>query len=160
SIFDVRIPGLPVTVVQSDGNDLQPITVDEFRIGTAETYDVIVQPHEARAYTIFAQTEDRTGFARGTLAPRLGMAAALPPMDPRPIRTMKDMGMEHGAMGGMQMDHGSMGHGGAGAMPSMNHGSMPGMSHGMSGGTQHMEHGSIPGMSHGSTSHGNGVPKV
>jgi CopA family copper-resistance protein len=108
SIFDVRIPDLPMSVVQSDGNDLRPVTVDEFRIGTAETYDVIVQPHEGRAYTIFAQVEDRTGLARGTLAPRPGMAAAIPPMDPRPMRTMKDMGMEHGSMGGMQMDRGSM----------------------------------------------------
>jgi CopA family copper-resistance protein len=172
SIFDVRIPGLPLTIVQSDGNDLQPVTVDEFRIGVAETYDLIVRPREARAYTIFAQTEDRTGFARGTLAPRLGMTVAIPPMDPRPMRTMKDMGMEHGAMGGMQMDHGSMDHGGAGGMQGMNHGSMPGMTGGMqhgsvpgmshraTGGMQHMEHGSMPGMSHGSMSPGNAVPKV
>jgi CopA family copper-resistance protein len=172
SIFDVRIPDLPLTIVQSDGNDLQPVTVDEFRIGVAETYDLIVQPREARAYTIFAQAEDRTGFARGTLAPRLGMSAAIPPMDLRPMRTMKDMGMAHGAMGGMQMDHGSRGHGGAGGMQGMNHGSMPGMTGGMqrgsmpgmsdgaTGGMQHMEHGSMPGMSHVSMSQGNAVPKV
>ena len=126
SIFDVRIPDLPMRVVQSDGNDVQPVAVDEFRIGTAETYDVIVQPTEARAYTIFAQAEDRTGFVRGTLAPRPGMTAAIPAMDPRPIRTMIDMGMEQGSMSGMQMDHGSMpgmSHGGSGEMP-MNHGSM------------------------------------
>jgi CopA family copper-resistance protein len=126
SIFDVRIPDLPLTVVQSDGNDVVPVTVDEFRIGTAETYDVIVQPQEARAYTIFAQAEDRTGFARGTLAPRPGLTTAIPPMDPRPMRTMKDMGMQHG-MGAMQMDHGSvpgMSHGATGGMPLMNHGSM------------------------------------
>jgi CopA family copper-resistance protein len=172
SIFDVRIPDLPITVVQSDGNDLKPVTVDEFRIGTAETYDVIVQPRQARAYTIFAQAEDRTGFARGTLAPRLGMAAAIPPTDSRPMRTMKDMGMEHGSMGGMQMDHGSMPgmtHGSTGGMQhgsmpgmtgGMQHGSMPSMTHGATGGMQHMEHGSMPGMSHGSTGHGNAVPKV
>jgi len=126
SIFDVRIPDLPMSIIQADGNDLQPLAVDEFRVGTAETYDVIVQPPEARAYTIFAEAEDRTGFARGTLAPRPGMAAAIPPMDPRPMRTMRDMGMEHGSMGGMQMDHGSM----------------PGMSHGASGGMQ-TNHGSM-----------------
>jgi FtsP/CotA-like multicopper oxidase with cupredoxin domain len=149
SIFDVRIPDLPMSVVQSDGNDLRPVTVDEFRIGTAETYDVIVQPHEGRAYTIFAQVEDRTGFARGTLAPRPGMAAAIPPMDPRPMRTMKDMGMEHGSMGGMQMDHGStpgMGHGSPGGVQ-MDHGSMPDMSHGATGGMQ-TNHGSMPSMSY------------
>lgn len=140
SIFDIRIPDLPMSVVQSDGNDLQPVTVDEFRIGTAETYDVIVQPHEARAYTIFAQAEDRTGFARGMLAPRAGMAAAIPAMDPRPMRTMKDMGMEHGSMGGMQMDHGSM--------PGMSHGSMQ-MGHGSMGGML-MDHSSTPGVGHGS----------
>jgi len=126
SIFDVRIPDLPMRVVQSDGNDVQPVAVDEFRIGTAETYDVIVQPTEARAYTIFAQAEDRTGFVRGTLAPRPGMTAAIPAMDPRPIRTMIDMGMEQGSMSGMQMDHGSM----------------PGMSRGGSGGMQ-INHGSM-----------------
>jgi CopA family copper-resistance protein len=144
SIFDVRIPDLPISVVQSDGNDLQPVTVDEFRIGTAETYDVIVRPREARAYTIFAQAEDRTGFARGTLSPRPGMTAAIPPMDPRPMRTMKDMGMEHGAMGGMQMDHGSgMTHGSPGGVQQMNHGSMSGMSAGTPGGMQ-MNHSSMP----------------
>jgi FtsP/CotA-like multicopper oxidase with cupredoxin domain len=106
SIFDVRIPGLPMTVVQADGNDIEPVTVDEFRISVAETYDVIVQPKDDRAYTIFAEAEDRTGYARGTLAPRAGMAAAIPPMDPRPMRTIADMGMagmEHGEMPGMEL---------------------------------------------------------
>jgi CopA family copper-resistance protein len=111
SIFDVRIDGLLMTVVQADGNDVEPVTVDEFRISVAETYDVIVQPTADRAYTIFAQVEDRTGYARGTLAPRAGMTAAIPPMDPRPLRTMTDMGM-----GGM--DYGSM--------PGMNQGGMSG----------------------------------
>jgi FtsP/CotA-like multicopper oxidase with cupredoxin domain len=92
SIYDVRIPNLPMTVIQADGNDVQPVTVDEFRISVAETYDVIVQPEADRAYTIFAQAEDRTGYARGTLAPRPGMAAAIPPMDPRPLRTMARYG--------------------------------------------------------------------
>ncbi len=106
SIFDVRIPDLPMTVVQADGNDVEPVTVDEFRISVAETYDVIVEPGENRAYTIFAQAEDRSGYARGTLAPRAGMASAIPPMDPRPTRTMADMGMagmEHGEMPGMEL---------------------------------------------------------
>jgi CopA family copper-resistance protein len=149
-IFDVSIPGLPLAIVQSDGNDVRPVEVDQFRIGVAETYDVIVQPREARAYTIFAQVEDRTGFARGTLAPRPGMTAAISPMDPRPMRTMKDMGMEHGSVGGMQMDRGSMpgmSQPAPGGAQPMNHGSMPGMSHG--GGSQQMDHGSTPGMSHG-----------
>src|SRR5207248_46385 len=84
SIFDVRIPDLRMTVVQADGNDVEPVTVDEFRISVAETYDVIVQPRAERAYTIFVQVEDRSGFARGTLAPRPGMTAPIPPMDPRP----------------------------------------------------------------------------
>jgi CopA family copper-resistance protein len=111
SIFDVRIDGLPMTVVQADGNDVMPVTVDEFRISVAETYDVIVQPKADRAYTIFVQVEDRTGYARGTLAPRPGMTAPIPPMDPRPLRTMTDMGMggmDAGSMPGMQMNHGAM----------------------------------------------------
>jgi CopA family copper-resistance protein len=101
TFFDVRIPGLKMTVVQADGNDVQPVTVDEFRLGIAETYDVIVQPASNAAYTIFAQSEDRSGFARGTLAPTMGMTAAVPPMDPFPMRTMTDMGMGH--MKGMKM---------------------------------------------------------
>ena len=98
TIFDVRIPGLPMTVVQTDGNDVEPVTVDEFRISVAETYDVIVQPQDASAFTIFAQSLDRTGYARGTLAPGVGMTAPVPPIDPRPLLTMVDMGM-----GGMEM---------------------------------------------------------
>jgi CopA family copper-resistance protein len=101
TFFDVRVPGLQMTVVQADGNDVEPVTVDEFRIGVAETYDVIVQPQDDVAYTIFAQPEDRSGYARGTLAPKMGMTAAVPPMDPRPMRTMVDMGM--GNMAGMKM---------------------------------------------------------
>lgn len=101
TFFDVRIPGLKMTVVQADGNDVEPVTVDEFRIGIAETYDVIVQPMDETAYTIFAQSEDRSGFARGTLAPRIGMTAAVPPLDPFQMRTTADMGM--GNMKGMKM---------------------------------------------------------
>jgi FtsP/CotA-like multicopper oxidase with cupredoxin domain len=101
--FDVRVPGLQMTVVQADGNDVEPVTVDEFRINVAETYDVIVKPEEETAYTIFAQSMDRSGYARGTLAPTMGMTAAVPPMDPVPMRPMSDMGMAMGNMKGMKM---------------------------------------------------------
>jgi len=110
TLFDVRIPGLPMTVVQADGNCVRPVTVDEMRLGVAETYDVIVQPHEEMAYTIFAQPESRGRYARGTLAPRMGMTAEIPPMDAYPLRTMADMGMSGMAhmkgmkMGGMSSD--------------------------------------------------------
>lgn len=91
SLFDVRIPGLKMTVVSADGQDVQPVDVDEFRIAAAETYDVIVQPQDDRAYTLFAQSIDRSGYARGTLAPRPGMEAAVPRMDPRVWLGMQDM---------------------------------------------------------------------
>jgi CopA family copper-resistance protein len=100
TFFDVRIPGLKMTVVQSDGNDVMPVAVDEFRIGVAETYDVIVEPGNG-AYTLFAQSQDRSGFARGTLTPREDLTAVVPAMDPRAMRTMADMGM--GNMAGMDM---------------------------------------------------------
>jgi CopA family copper-resistance protein len=100
TFYDVRLPGLKMTVVQADGQHVQPVVVDEFRIGPAENYDVIVQPAEDRAYTIFAETMDRSGYARGTLAPRAGMTAPLPDRRPRPLRTMADMGMP---MEGMDM---------------------------------------------------------
>lgn len=104
TIFDVRIPGLKMTVVQADGNDVEPVAVDEFRMGVAETYDVIVEPAPDQAYTIFAQSEDRSGYARGTLTPKPGIVAAVPPMDPRPRRTMLDMGMSGmKGMSGMDM---------------------------------------------------------
>jgi FtsP/CotA-like multicopper oxidase with cupredoxin domain len=111
SIFDVRIPGLKLTVVATDGQDVEPVTVDEFRIGTAEVYDVIVEPKDDRPYTIFAQSLDRTGYARGTLAPQPGMQAEVPALDPRPLITMMDMGMGMGHdmagmdMSGMDMPH-------------------------------------------------------
>jgi CopA family copper-resistance protein len=105
SIFDVRIPGLKLTVVAHDGVDVEPITVDEFRLGTAETCDVIVEPSDERAYTIFAQSLDRTGYARGTLAPRAGMDAEIPSLDPRPLLTMLDMGMAHGAHAASETSH-------------------------------------------------------
>lgn len=100
SYFNLRIPGLAMMVVQADGQSVQPVIVDEFQIGVAETYDVIVEPKEDRAYTIFAESMDRSGYARGTLAPREGMAAAVPDLRERPTLTMADMGMAHGDMGG------------------------------------------------------------
>ena len=96
--FNVRIPGLPMTVVQADGQNVQPVSVDEFQIAIAETYDVIVQPKAEQAYTVFAESMDRSGYARGTLAPRAGMAAAVPALRARPLRSMADMGMEMEAM--------------------------------------------------------------
>jgi CopA family copper-resistance protein len=97
SYFDVRIPGLKMTVVAADGLPVRPASVDEFRIAVAETFDVIVEPSGHDAFTIFAQAMDRTGFAAGTLATRAGLAAPVPELDPRPVLTMADMG--HGGMG-------------------------------------------------------------
>jgi CopA family copper-resistance protein len=108
SFFDVRIPGLEMKVVAADGQDVEPVTVDEFRIAAAEVYDVIVEPKDDRAYTIFARAMDRSGYARGTLAPARGMEAEIPPLDPRPVLTMTDMGM--GSAGGADMSHMDMGH--------------------------------------------------
>jgi len=106
SYFDVRIPGLPMTIVQASGQYVQPVETDEFRIAIAETYDFIVQPTEDRAYTVYAESMDRTGYARGTLAPREGMEASVPAQRPRPVLTMADMGMDHGTTGHGGMDHG------------------------------------------------------
>ncbi len=108
TFFDIRIPGLRMTVVQAHGQNVQPVVVDEFRIGPGETYDVIVEP-EARAYTVMAEALDRSGYTRGTLAPREGMTAAVPPRRPRPLRTMADMGMAHD-MAGMEGMEGTGGH--------------------------------------------------
>ena len=109
SFFDVRIPGLAMTVVAADGQDVAPVTVEEFRIGAAEVYDVIVEPAQDEPYTIFAQVMDGSGYARGTLAPHAGMRASIPSMDPRPLLTMADMGMGEG-MGSMHgMAHPSAG---------------------------------------------------
>ena len=93
--FDVRIPGLELTVVQVDGQGVKPVTVDELRIAIAETYDVIVHPTENQAYTIFAEAMDRSGYGRGTLAPLHGMSAPIPSRRRRPSRAMADMGMVH-----------------------------------------------------------------
>ncbi len=106
TIFNLRIPGLALTVVAADGLDVAPVTVDELQIAVAETYDIIVTPTADAAYTIVAETIDRSGMARATLAPRAGMAAPVPPLRARPLLTMTDMGM--GAMAGM--DHGNIDH--------------------------------------------------
>ena len=111
SYFDVRIPGLKMTVVAADGQHVEPVSVDELRIAVAETYDVIVEPGGERAYTLFAQSMDRSGYARGTLALAEGLSAPVPTPDPRPLIGMDDMGM-----GGM--DHSRMG---MGAMPMQSH---------------------------------------
>ncbi|MFA5910502.1 MAG: copper resistance system multicopper oxidase [Vicinamibacterales bacterium] len=95
--FDVRIPGLKMTVVAADGQYVHPVSVDEFRIACAETFDVIVEPSGQDAFTIFAQAMDRTAYAAGTLAVREGLRAPVPSMDPRPLLTMADMG--HGGAG-------------------------------------------------------------
>jgi len=105
SIFDLRIPGLGLRVIAADGQDVEPMVVDEIRLSAGETYDVIVEPGEDRAYTIFAQSIDRSGYARATLAPRAGMGAAVPPLDPRPRLAMRDM---MGAMGDDGSEHGAM----------------------------------------------------
>ena len=159
TIFDIRIPGLKLTVVEADGQHVQPVTVDELRVGTAETYDLVVTPDEDRAYTFFAQAIDRMGYARATLAPRPGMTAAVPQLDPPTWLTMDDMGMgEMGGMGhgGMQgMQHSTPAAGGSQQpMSGMQHSTpgaggpqqpMPGMQHDMS---------SMPGMQGGSSSGG------
>ncbi|MFJ4260441.1 copper resistance system multicopper oxidase [Pseudomonas monteilii] len=124
--FDVRIPGLKMTVVAADGQYVKPVAVDEFRIAVAETYDVIVEPEDGQAYTLFAQSMDRTGYARGTLAIREGLQAAVPAVDPRALISMSDMGMDHGGMAGM--DHSSMAGMDHSQMAGMDHGSMAGMS--------------------------------
>lgn len=107
TIYDVSIPGLKMKLVEADGQPVKPISIDEFRFGVAETYDVIVETKEDKAYTIFAESIDRTAYARGTIAPKEGMAGKVPPMRPRAVLTMADMamsGMDHGSMQGMNGD--------------------------------------------------------
>lgn len=111
SYFDVRVPGLPMTVVQVSGQPVEPVETEEFRIAIAETYDVIVQLPDDRAYAVYAEAMDRSGFTAATLAPRAGVLADLPSRRRRPLLTMADMGMDHSAMGGMDgMEHAEMGH--------------------------------------------------
>ncbi len=152
SIFDVRIPGLKLTVVAADGQDVEPVTVDEFRIATAEVYDIIVEPKDDRAYTIFAQSIDRSGYARGTLAPRAGMQGEVPPLDPRPLLTMADMGMAHdmGSMQGMPGMADMPGMAGMKGMEGMQPDSGPGDA---KSAPEQMNHESMPGMDHSSMDH-------
>jgi CopA family copper-resistance protein len=98
--FNVRMPGLAMTVVATDGLDVQPVETDEFQIAIAETYDVIVQPTGDEAHSIIAEAIDRSGQVRATLAPRIGMVGTVPPLRERPLLTMRDMGMD---MAGMEM---------------------------------------------------------
>lgn len=105
TIFNVRIPGVTMTVVQSDGQNVRPVAVDEFQFSPGETYDVIVTPAQDQAYTIVGESIDRSGMARATLAPREGMAAEVPVLRKCPVLTMKDMGMD---MEGMDMSGMSM----------------------------------------------------
>tara|TARA_R110001599_G_scaffold64023_1_gene178335 strand:- start:36527 stop:38311 length:1785 start_codon:yes stop_codon:yes gene_type:complete len=136
TFFDVRIPGLKMTVIQTDGQDVEPVTVDEIRIGVSETYDVLVTPNDD-AHTIFAQSMDRTGYARGTLATQVGLSAPVPALDKPVPLTMTDM---MGNMGGMSGMGGGMG----------NMAGMQGMSHGKHGGMA-MDHSQHTGMSGGSS---------
>ena len=138
--FDVRIPGLAMTIIAADGQPVEPLTVDELRIAVAETYDVLVRPAGQDAYTVFAQDAARTGYVSGTLAVRNGLRAEVPALDPRPLLTMADMG--HGGMGRVGGMEGACGasmrgmEGGCGAamqgghaMPGMDHGAMPMQAH-------------------------------
>ena len=138
SYFDIRIPGLEMLVVQSDGNNVQPVKVDEFRLSVAETYDVIVRPRDDKAFSIIAESVGRTAMGRATLSPREGMVAELPALREPPLLTMADM--NHASMGHEHMDHGSMDH------SAMGHG---GMTHTMPDGTV------MDGASHEAMGHGN-----
>jgi len=144
SIFNVRIPGLAMTVVNADGENVRPVETDEFQISVAETYDVIVRPTEDRAYTLVSEAIDRSGMGRATLAPRLGMTAEVPPLREVPTLTMKDMGMDMGGMGGMEGMEGM----GAAPMAGMDHSAMPGMDHGAAAAAPAGE--AMAGMDHGS----------
>ncbi|MHB0922262.1 MAG: hypothetical protein B7X31_13180 [Thiomonas sp. 13-66-29] len=164
TFFDVRIPGLKMTVVAADGQAVHPVSVDEFRIGVAETYDVIVQPADDRAYTIFSQAIDRSGYARATLAPRDGMQGAIPPLDPVPELTMADMGMDMSSMKGMGGMQGMAGMNMAGIdgmtaadASNMNQAGMQGMPMGsMSRGSAHQDGGDVPVRYHASAEYGPG----
>ena len=164
--FNVRIPGLEMTIVQADGQNVRPVATDEFQMGVAETYDAIVVPAEDKAFTIVAEAVDRSGMALATLAPRPGMKDEVPPLRERPLATMKDMGMDMSAMPGMEgmtmsgsgMQRGAdptaeqnasarLATGGpATPMAGMNHGTVAGMDHSSMAG---MDHGAMGGMSHG-----------
>ncbi len=154
TFFDVRIPGLKMKVLAADGQYIEPVSVDEFRIGVAETYDVLVEPDGDMAYTVFAQAMDRSGYARGTLAPDPSMHAVIPEMDPNPILSYRDMGMSQDAHAG----HGAQVAPVAKAVdPHAGHGGQAGHRMGGSGGG-HQGHRPAP--SHdGHGGHGQGVTK-
>jgi CopA family copper-resistance protein len=150
--FDVSIPGLKMQIIQADGQNVEPVEVDEFRIAVAETYDVLVEPREPQAYTIFAEAMDRSGYARATLAPRRGMRAEVPALRPRPLVTLAEMaaahGMEHGSAAGgphaamkhtPEKEHRTNGHEGH-DMAGMDHAAMPEMNHAMSSHAGHEGH--------------------
>lgn len=126
TFFDIRIPDLKMTVIASDGQNIEPVSVDDIRIGVAETYDVIVEPKDDSAYSVFAQAIDRSGYARGSLTPDLAMTAPIPAMDALPILTHSDMGMDMSSM-----NHAGMDMGGNTAMKNMDHSkmNMSGMDH-------------------------------
>jgi CopA family copper-resistance protein len=143
TFFDVRIPSLKMTVVAADGQDVEPVSIDEFRIGVAETYDVIVEPKDDRAYTIFAQDIVRSGYARGTLTPDLSLTASIPDMDPVPNLGHGDMGMnmmDHAGHDMSAMDHSQHQMPGGQMMPNMDHSQheMPGGQ--MMSGMDHSQH--------------------
>ena len=141
--FNVRIPGLPMTVVAADGQNVQPVETDEFQIAIAETYDVIVQPKGDEAYGLIAEAIDRSGQVRATLTPRLGMVAPIPQIRERPLLTMKDMGMGDMGMSGdgmAGMDHSKMSGGDMAGMD-MSGSAMPSMD--MSGGSMKMRDPSV-----------------
>ena len=110
TIFNIRLPGLPMTIVAADGLNVQPLEVDEFQMGVAETYDVIIEPKEDRAYAFVAESIDRSGQAVASFGTRPGMRAEAPALRPVPTLTMKDMGMDHGSMDMPAMDHSKMDH--------------------------------------------------
>ncbi len=110
--YDFRVDGLPMMVVQADGQNIEPVETDELRIAVAETYDVVVTLPDDHPRTLFAEAMDRSGFARGTIAPRPGLQAAIPERRQRPMLTMADMGMMHAVMKKESIGAGSMDHGG------------------------------------------------
>lgn len=155
NFFDVSIPGLELTVVQADGQNVRPVKVRELRMGNGETYDVIVKPTERKAYTLFAATSGRIGFARGTLAPELGMEGEIPALGPRPVRTRAEMAGAHGGGHGAVPSTATVaaadphaGHGAAPAAPAP--AAVPADPHAMHGGMKGMEsmpmHDGMPGM--------------
>ncbi|MCY0966717.1 copper resistance system multicopper oxidase [Parathalassolituus penaei] len=158
TFYDFRIPGLPLTVVQADGQDVEPVTVDELRMGPGQTCDLLVRPKDD-AYTLFAQNMDRSGYARGTLAVAAGLTAPVPALDKPEWLSMADMmgNMNHGGGQSGHAGHGgqSLDHSAHSGQPAMDHSSMAGMDHSSMAGMDHssmagMDHSGMAGMNHGS----------